>query len=171
MLTQGAVVASFGLALATWMRRVGRAIAVSVTAYVLVSIGWLFALELELVPLALHEIGVLSPEDMDGATFFSIVAANLSPLGAHLSGEFAMRLGPAPDRYAYYIGCVLVLLFTVAVALIFLAITLATFNRSMGRMPERSRRAPRQPRKFHVARGPHTSFAGRSEPITAPSSA
>ena len=47
-------------------------------------------------------------------------------------------IGPGRcSRYAFYIGHVIVLLFTIAVAFLILGLTLATFNRSMGRMPER----------------------------------
>jgi ABC-type transport system involved in multi-copper enzyme maturation permease subunit len=41
LLVQGAVVTSVGLALATWLRRLGRAVAVSVTIYAFVAFGWL----------------------------------------------------------------------------------------------------------------------------------
>ena len=45
LLSYGAVIASLGLLLAIWIRRPGRAIAVSVTALVLFAVGWLMALE------------------------------------------------------------------------------------------------------------------------------
>ena len=46
ILSYGAVITSLGLALATWVSRLGRAVALCVTAYVGFSIGWtiLFAL-------------------------------------------------------------------------------------------------------------------------------
>jgi ABC-type transport system involved in multi-copper enzyme maturation permease subunit len=40
----GVAITSLGLALATWIARLGRAVALSVTAYVLVSVGWIFVL-------------------------------------------------------------------------------------------------------------------------------
>jgi hypothetical protein len=40
VLAYGAAVTSTGLALAMWIKQPGRAIAISVTAYVLVTVGW-----------------------------------------------------------------------------------------------------------------------------------
>ena len=59
MLAQGAVVTSFGLALATWMRRVGRAIAASVASYAVIAFGWLVLLELGVVSSILSWLGAL----------------------------------------------------------------------------------------------------------------
>ena len=38
----GAAVTSLGLAMATWFSRPGRAVGVTVTLYVLVTVGWFF---------------------------------------------------------------------------------------------------------------------------------
>ena len=46
LLVQGAAVTSVGLALATWMRRLGRAVAVSVASYAFVAFAWIIILEL-----------------------------------------------------------------------------------------------------------------------------
>jgi ABC-type transport system involved in multi-copper enzyme maturation permease subunit len=46
ILAYGAAITSLGLALATWIARLGRAVALSVSAYVLISIGWIFILVL-----------------------------------------------------------------------------------------------------------------------------
>ena len=46
LLAHAAAATSFGLLLATWFQRTGRAVAVSVCGFVLVSIGWIFAIEL-----------------------------------------------------------------------------------------------------------------------------
>ena len=55
LLVQGALIASIGLALATWSRRIGRAVALSVAAYGLVA--FLGPILLEIVPEILVEIG------------------------------------------------------------------------------------------------------------------
>jgi ABC-type Na+ efflux pump permease subunit len=46
MLSYGAAITSLGLFLATWIARPGRAIAISVAAFVLVAIGWPFAFDM-----------------------------------------------------------------------------------------------------------------------------
>ena len=142
LLAQGAVVTSFGLALATWMRRVGRAIAVSVAGYAIIAFGWLVALELGIVPGILSWLGFVGQDDHDAWQFFRMIEASICPLGAQLAPFLSVNWAAALSRYAFYIGHVIVLLFTIGVAFLFLGLTLATFNRSMGRMPERPRRAP-----------------------------
>ena len=154
-LAQGAVVTSFGLALATWMRRLGRAIAVSVATYSVIAAGWLVAMELDLLESTLSWLGLFAPGDQDASQFFTMIAASICPLGAQITPFMSVRTGAALSRYAFYVGHVIVFLFMLGVALLFLSLTLATFNRSMGRMPERRRRALKRPRKLQAARGPH----------------
>ena len=52
------MVTSFGLALATWMRRVGRAIAISVASYVTIAFGWFLFLEMDVVTSLLTWLGL-----------------------------------------------------------------------------------------------------------------
>ena len=51
LLVHAAATTSFGLAMATWLRRTGRAVAASVTGFVVLSIGWLFAVMAVIRPL------------------------------------------------------------------------------------------------------------------------
>jgi Na+-transporting methylmalonyl-CoA/oxaloacetate decarboxylase gamma subunit len=164
-LAQAAVVTSFGLALATWMRRLGRAIAASVATYAFIAIGWLVTLELGIVPSMLSRMGLIARGDRDAWKFFSAIEVSICPLGAQISPLLSMDWASALSRYAFYVRHVIVLLFMIGVAFVFLGLTLATFNRSMGRMPERPRRASRPPRKFKAARGPHRHAAGSREPV------
>jgi hypothetical protein len=145
LLAQGAVVASVGVALATWIRRVGRAVAVSVASYAFVAFGWIVLLELDIPQKLLLEFGLLAPDDD-----LSSLLMCFSPLGAQ-----ALLLDAAATREARivtYLAALLVLLATLAFALVVLAATLATFNRCMGRMSERPRRAPRTPVSPRVTR-------------------
>jgi hypothetical protein len=142
-LAQGAAVTSFGLALATWIPRLGRAIAVSVASYAFIALGWLIALELELVTSTLAWLGIPGPADEDAEQFFGMIAASACPLGAQIMPLESVRWSAALDRNAFYVGHVIVLLLTILVAFLFLALTLATFNRSMGRMGERRRKGVR----------------------------
>ncbi len=167
MLAQGAVVTSFGLALATWMRRIGRAIAVSVASYAFIAFVWLFSLELGVVPSILWLLGFVGSRDQDSLQFFSLIEASICPLGAQLAPLESVYWPGALSRYAFYIGHVIVLLITIAVAFLILGLTLATFNRSMGRMPERRGRPPRPPRRARAARGPHVPATGAREPVLA----
>ncbi len=136
-LAQGAAVASFGLALATWIPRVGRAIAASVAAYAIFAFGWPMLLEEGIVPSILSWVGLVRPDDQDAMRFCAMIEVSICPLAAQITPFLSVQWAAALSRYAFYVGHVIVLLLTIGVAFLFLGLTLATFNRSMGRMPER----------------------------------
>jgi hypothetical protein len=163
LLAQGAVVTSFGLALATWMRRLGRAIALSVASYVAIAFGWLVSVEL--LPSMLSWLGLFGPDDQSSAEFYGMVTASLCPFGAQLIPLISMHLNVAMVRCAFYLGHAIVFLATIGTALFFLGLTLATFNRSMGRMPVGRRRAPRRPKTARPARAPHVVAVASREPV------
>ncbi len=167
MLAQGAVVTSFGLALATWMRRLGRAIAASVACYAAVAFGWIVLIELEIVPGILSWFGLIGNNDHEAWLFYSMLAATFCPFGAQMAPSLSVSWGSLLTRYAFHAGTVVALLITIGVAFLFLGLTLATFNRSMGRMTERSRRAPRPPRKVHTVRGRALAPTGSRDPVLA----
>jgi ABC-type transport system involved in multi-copper enzyme maturation permease subunit len=167
MLAQGAVVTSFGLALATWMSRVGRAIAVSVACYAVIAFAWIVLVEAGVVSALLSWLGVFVQYDQDASQFYELIGASISPLGAQIVLLQSLSWGEALGRYAFYLGHVILLLFTIGVALLFLGLTLATFNRSMGRMPERARRAPRRPGRALPPRGPHMPATASRGPALA----
>ncbi len=157
LLAQGAVVTSFGLALATWSRRLGRAVAVSVATYAAFSLGWLLLIELGAITGVLSWLGLFKPDDQVGKMFFALLAACACPLGAQIEPVESMNSAAVLERHAYYIGLVIVFLLTVGAGLVFLGLTLATFNRSMGRMSERP-----QPRAVATAAGPSDTRAARA---------
>jgi ABC-type transport system involved in multi-copper enzyme maturation permease subunit len=153
LLVQGAAVTSIGVALATWFRRLGRAVAVSVTGYAFYAFGWVLCIEL--VPEILCDIGLVSPNNSDALEFLCLIIATACPFGGQLpsmlSGAF---LPPSESRAAFYIGQVIVILVILVFALVVLALTLATFDRCVGRAPERPRRSPQPPRRATGARQP-----------------
>ena len=58
---------------------------------------------------------------------------------------------------------------TVGFAMLVLALTIATFNRCVGRVSERPRRAPRPPRRAGTHRGPHVRIGDVRQPgVTEP---
>ena len=80
-LAHGAAVTSLGLALATWLRRTGLAVAVSVGAFVLGSIGWIIAVVAVVRPLL--DWWSNHVERIETNTIFAIERASLalSPMG------------------------------------------------------------------------------------------
>jgi ABC-type transport system involved in multi-copper enzyme maturation permease subunit len=156
LLAQGAVIASVGLALATWIHRLGRAIAVSVASYSFFAFGWLVLLEMEIVTAALSWLGFFRPDDHNAEQFVAQLAAIACPLGGQLCPFAFTFIAPGESRDAVYLGETVMLLGTILIALVILALTLATFDRCLGRPSERPRRAPQPPRRSTTKkRGPH----------------
>ena len=93
LLAQGAVVVSVGLALATWIARLGRAVAVSVASYAFVAFGWLLVVEMEIVD-ELPRAGLVC---LIGTTtmpdFFSICSPAISARSAGRSSLTDRRTG------------------------------------------------------------------------------
>ncbi len=161
LLAQGAAVTSVGLALATWSRRVGRAVALSVTCYTFLAI--IGPILIETIPVVLVEMGWFKSTDRVTMEFLAMVVGTTCPLGGQLVTFQTMFWPASQSRWAFYIAQVIVLLATLAFALVVLALTIATFDRCIGRVPERPRRAPRPPRRVAGRRGPHLQ-AGTARP-------
>ncbi|MFI5458121.1 MAG: hypothetical protein ACHRXM_22020 [Isosphaerales bacterium] len=153
LLAQGAAVISMGLALATWSRRVGRAVAMSVTAYAFVA--FISPILIEIMPEALIGLGLVARGDQASMAFFTEVVATACPIGGQLVTSLTASFPTSQSRVAFYIGQVIVLLATLGFSLIVLASTIATFDRCVGRVSERPRRARRPPRRVAARRGPH----------------
>ena len=157
LLVQGAAVTSIGVALATWFRRLGRAVAVSVTVYAFCRI--------RLGPLPRARPGDPDRDwpDFAGKTpdagVLSRARRHRLPVRGPVRPVPATALPPSESRVAFYIGQVIVMLTMLVFALVVLALTLATFNRCVGRVPERPRRAPRPPRRATGVRLPRLRTA------------
>jgi ABC-type transport system involved in multi-copper enzyme maturation permease subunit len=167
LLAQGAVVVSVGLALATWIARLGRAVAVSVASYAFVAFGWLLVVEMEIVTSVLGWLGLFDRNDRDARLFLDMLIGNFCPFGGQIVTYGSTHWMQAADRYAFYICHVIVLLVMLGFALLMLGLTFVTFDRSMGRMPERPRRAPRPPKAARAGRGPHVRGERREAPLVA----
>jgi ABC-type transport system involved in multi-copper enzyme maturation permease subunit len=167
VLVQGAMIASVGLALATWCRRIGRAVALSVAAYGLVA--FLGPILLEVVPEVLVVLGFF--QEYAASEFVVEVIGSACPLFGQITTWMTSAWPPAQSRGAFYVGQVIVILATLELALIVLGLTMATFNRCVGRAPERARRAPRPrpPARKAERRGPHVRTAeGRPSGVAEP---
>jgi len=118
VLVHGAAITSLGLALATWLPRPGRAVGLSVAAYVMVSVGWLFLM------------AVLFRSGPGGDPVRAMLS--LSPIFASLQlcEVTAFRPNDVDSTFVY----TTLWLFVVAgAAVLFYALTFATFNRCLGR--------------------------------------
>jgi ABC-type transport system involved in multi-copper enzyme maturation permease subunit len=120
VLGSGAAITSLGLAMATWVSRLGRAVGLTVTLYVAVTVGLMF--------LAM-ELGGPGPNGaMMGSPFFG-------------AGEMAFELRNSGRGFDGTMGAIFWVLAYACAALVLLAATLATFNRCLGRV-EKERPAP-----------------------------
>jgi ABC-type transport system involved in multi-copper enzyme maturation permease subunit len=135
VLAYGAAITSAGLALATWLKRPGRAAGLCVTAYFVFSIGWLLLVGMVFV--RPRWIGVLL---MIGSPLFGPLVAteSLSPQGAILLEEGA---NPAILSVVFWIVVDSLL------AVLLFAVTVATADRCLGRVSAASPLMTRSLRK------------------------
>ena len=132
-------IASLGLALATWVSQLGRAVAICVSIYVGFSIGWMI-----LIGLIVHR-----PE--------SVVVPLM--MGSPLSGTAAATrvLCDGPNQVAgselrfAAVGAVLWIIVHSGAAALLFAATVATFDHCMGRISENARIPGPQVGKKHPA--------------------
>ncbi len=105
LLAQGAVVTSIGLALATWFRRVGRAVAVSVTCCAAFSFGWLIFVEARRRDLVKAQV-MARINDSASAEFITQILATACPLGAQMmtSRNVGMAARAEPTRLLHRSG-------------------------------------------------------------------
>jgi ABC-type transport system involved in multi-copper enzyme maturation permease subunit len=140
-LASGAVLVSIGFILATWVRRLGRAVALSVILYFLLGIG------LPVLADMLFPIFIRSQWTSRGAAWVDQhrwimdCAASFSPCAGPIRPVRAL------DQYAFeprgwvWRGIGLMILIKAAIAGFLLWIAIKTFDRCLGRVPETSTRA------------------------------
>ncbi|MGP0065657.1 MAG: ABC transporter permease subunit [Isosphaeraceae bacterium] len=120
ILAHGAAITSIGLILATWIRRHSRAIAISVTIFVLVSIGW-------------PALAFTSSGGIGGPGSMPSVALSPIMVTANFADIIGMRLSGFHD---FIIATVLFDIVVAATALGLLELTVRTFNRCLGRISD-----------------------------------
>jgi hypothetical protein len=135
-LVHSAAVTSFGLAVATWLKRTGVAVAVSVSAFVAISLGLVVVVESVLRSLLNSRFlnsGWLTSDEIN-ALVQSLTA--LSPMGGQVTPFNVLSNLWNQERDLSWKYMLIEVGVIGAVALVFLGLTLLTFNRCMGRMNE-----------------------------------
>jgi ABC-type transport system involved in multi-copper enzyme maturation permease subunit len=127
VLAWGAAVTSFGLALATWNRRPGRALAYSVIVYVGVTVGWIV-----IVMLMVRGPG-------GGNTVNGMLIASPWFGSGMLTAEMEERhhnynMG-FPEQWSIVAWSIFWILAYAGAAVVFFLLALFSFNRCLGRMP------------------------------------
>jgi ABC-type transport system involved in multi-copper enzyme maturation permease subunit len=155
LLAYSAAIVSFGLAVATWQCRTERAVALCVAAYMIVSIGWPVLVIPLMAGVRANDhliIPLIMGTPLYGILFGTLVVAAGSP---------SMPGSPVDA----WIGCYLWCAINVATAALLYAVTLAIFDRCLGRMPE-SDQAPDHPyRRQPAAHGGRDFIADWEAPF------
>lgn len=128
ILAHGALLASVGLALGTWVKRQGRAIALSVSFALIVSAGW---------PIL---IGMMNrgPSDWSFGLMCLSPVASIGGLTEYLGDGYARFR----DSFRFLIAPGFWVVESLAMALGLVWLTNRTFDDCLGRIPERPRRTP-----------------------------
>jgi ABC-type transport system involved in multi-copper enzyme maturation permease subunit len=122
VLAEGAAVTSLGIALATWVPRLDRALTLSAAAAVFVTVAWVFLVVLFFRDNANLSLGLASASPLLGLGLLTTEIAQAS------SNIWPVRVGWALLWIVVYGG----------VALVLLGATLATFDRCLGRIAPRA---------------------------------
>jgi len=127
----GAALTSLGLALATWVPRLGRAVGLSVAAHVGVTVGWtVFAFVV-----TRGTPGLTAPGLASFSPFLGVMLPNV-----------VMKSQPAAFDWDQVVGWLVFWTLTdLALAAVLLTAVLATFNRCLGRMDEARARSTARP--------------------------
>jgi ABC-type transport system involved in multi-copper enzyme maturation permease subunit len=162
-LVHTAAVTSLGLALATWLRRTGVAVAVSVMTFVVMSIGWIVVVESALRSLLNSRqwrTGWLN-DDQCQSIIQGLTA--LSPAGGQVTPFEVLNVAWNRERTFSWEVLLVELAVVAVVALVFLGLTLLSFNRCMGRMNE----SP-ELKRYLRARGLKRERRERADPSAQP---
>jgi ABC-type transport system involved in multi-copper enzyme maturation permease subunit len=134
----GAAITSLGLALATWVSRVGRAVASCVAVYVVGVIGW---------PILVFAV-LSNARGSDFAGFLLLLGD--PPLGAGFMSVAAyqsgVRIAGGSTFDDLVVGAVLWIAAYIGIAVFLNWITLSTFDGCLGRIPDAGLRPPALPR-------------------------
>jgi ABC-type transport system involved in multi-copper enzyme maturation permease subunit len=131
-LVSGALIVSWGLALATWVPRLGRAVALSVIAFFLFGLGWPLLIDLVFSPM--FRVQPLNWTQQNRVlreflTSLSPMVGPMSPIKMLQGFEFERR-GPIWN------GIGIAILTKAVISGIFLWLTIKTFDHCLGRVPE-----------------------------------
>jgi ABC-type transport system involved in multi-copper enzyme maturation permease subunit len=139
VLTYGAVITGLGLFLATWIARPGRAIALSVAAFVLAAVGWPFAFEMFILrPLQAWLVTNANISGAEGNWIF-MGLISLSPLlGPAMTLDILDRPGMGDTRWLFHLVVLTWCLLAWAFAGALYGAVLRSFDRRLGRMREMS---------------------------------
>jgi len=133
LLAHGALLTSIGLAAATWLKRTGLAVAVSVSTFVLLTFGWIFTVELILRRLLNAYAGPGQSLDFADVNAVERWLSALSPIGGQSTSYQTLHYDWQDRRGLILAGLFVVVVVVAVFAATLLGFTILTFNHCMGR--------------------------------------
>ena len=131
-LASGALIVSWGLLLATWVPRLGRAVALSVVAYFLFGFGWPLLIELLFSQFFVSQ----TVPWYDQSHVLHDCLISLSPFVGPMTAINRLYQVEFHGRGPIWLGIGLVILVKTAIAGLLLWLTTRTFDRCLGRVSE-----------------------------------
>ncbi len=131
-LVSGALIVSWGLALATWVPRLGRAVALSVTSFFLFGLGWPLLIDLLFSPL----FRTPSPNLADRSALLREFLTSLSPMVGPMGALRMLQGFEFGSRGPIWISFGAAILVKSTIAWLLFWFTTRTFDRCLGRVPE-----------------------------------
>jgi ABC-type transport system involved in multi-copper enzyme maturation permease subunit len=137
LLSWGAAFTSLGLLLATWTRRIDRAIGISVAVFLLVSFGWMFLVGIFILPALVSWL--YTRYNVGGIDLIWIERGlmSFSPIAAPITIIQALDV-PYAGRWQLWVIMAFWCLLAWAFAGAMYVVVLRSFDRRLGRMPEAS---------------------------------
>ena len=136
VLVSGAAIVSLGLLLATWIKRLGRAVAASVVIYLAMSVGWIFALEiLESMMNPARFNPATGGYEANGAPWWYDSLWLVSPV-ASIAPMEALAESAREPRMRTWLCILAALAIKAGFAAIAFELTVRTFDRALGRVVE-----------------------------------
>jgi ABC-type transport system involved in multi-copper enzyme maturation permease subunit len=123
-----AMLVGLGLLIATWVPRLGRAVALSVVAFFLSGIGWVVLVQLLFSPMVIGQ--------SQHPRWLETCVMSLSPIFGPMNPVGALEQYSDTSRAPVWICILIVILTKVCIVEILLWLTIKTFDRCMGRVSE-----------------------------------
>ena len=132
-LVSGALIVSWGLALATWVPRLSRAIAGSVIAFLLFGLGWPIVIELLFSPMMRAQL----PGAYERNRLLQDFLTSLSPLAGPMNALRLLEQCEFRPRWPFWLDFGSASLIKASIAGLLFWLTTKSFDRCLGRMPDR----------------------------------
>lgn len=135
-LASGALIVSLGIIIATWVPRLGRGVIFGVIAFFAIGVGWIFLVEFVYAQLVFRQ-----PSNFHSNHPYVLpTLIALSPIFGAIAPHEIMEQYWQVSRTPGWVGLGIVLAMKAAAAGGLLLLAIATFDRCMGRVPERTAR-------------------------------